>query len=291
MYFSGGGPHLSKAEDAQITVKQATAEVQLLARRMALMYHHIGEVLTERLGKERAQALMKEAIWRYGTECGEQVRLGVQEMGLPLTARNFSRVPDLPALGWDRELIVEDDGEPRPKVNYCPLADVWLKKGSEEMGRIYCFVDQSKFEGYNPALKCLHLKNVLDGDPYCVLAIREQPSIKARVYRFDPAVNTEGRFQEYTVVTDGQLSAMALMARIHEIDPTFACRTSMCFHGTCGSCWVRVNGKNVKGCLTIFRPGDSVTIEPHSGYRVVRDVVVDFESPVGPPEAEQEVEE
>ena len=277
-----------------VSAEEATEQVQLMARRMALMYHHFGQVLTEQLGKDRAKQIMKEAIWRYGTECGEMVKEGVTKMGLPLTAENFNKVPDLPKYGWDRELIFED-GEPRPKVNYCPLADVWIRKGSAEMGRIYCFVDQSKFQGYNPGIECIHTKNVLDGDPYCVLSIHpkepapesarpdEPPSqsIRARVYRFDPAKDAAGRFQEYDLACDAPISVMALMAKIHEQDPSFACRTSMCFHGTCGSCWVRVDGRNVKGCMQMVKPGQTVTIEPHRGYKVLRDVVVDFASPVG----------
>ncbi len=279
-------------KDRTVTVKEATEQVQLMARRMALMYHHIGEVLVERFGKDKAKEIMKEAIWRYGTECGESVKAGVTGMGLPLTPENFNRVPDLPVYGWDRELIFEE-GEPRPKVNYCPLADVWLSKGSQEMGRVYCYVDQSKFQGYNPEIECVHTKNALDGDPFCVLSIhykkpvqqsvtRPAPqSIKARVFRFDPGAGEGGRFQEYDIATDAPVSVMALMAKIHEQDPSFACRTSMCFHGTCGSCWVRVDGKNVKGCMQIVKPGQAVTIEPHPGYRVLRDVVVDFSSPMG----------
>lgn len=69
---------------------------------------------------------------------------------------------------------------------------------------------------------------------------------------------------------------MILMRLIHEQDASFACRTPMCFKGVCGDCLVRVNGRNVRGCTTLVRPGETVTLEPHSGYELVRDVVVDF---------------
>lgn len=291
---------MTKQDNATLTAAEAAQQVQLLARRMALMYHHIGEVLTEQLGKDRAVELMRESIWRYGVECGRMVRDGVEEMGLPLTSANFTKVPDLPEVGWDRELCVVD-GEARPTVHHCPLAEVWLSKGSAEMGRIYCLVDQAKFAGYNPALECLHLANVLDGDESCVLAIRERPAIRVRAYRSGPEAGGAGdstdansggggRYQEYVVPTADRLSVMTLMAKIRELDPTFACRTSMCYHGTCGSCWVRVNGKNVKGCLRMVAPGESVTLEPASGYAVLRDLVVDFARPLGSDEVDREVE-
>jgi len=34
-------------------------------------------------------------------------------------------------------------------------------------------MDQSKYKAYNPNLQCVHVKNILDGDPYCELAVRQ----------------------------------------------------------------------------------------------------------------------
>lgn len=124
-----------KKPDA-ISAAECTEQVKLMARRMALMYHHIGLVLTEQLGKERAKALLKEAIWRYGAECGETVRRKVQAMGLPLILDNYGQVPDLPRFGWDT-VASDEGGVSGPRVNYCPLASVWLEKGSTELGRVY----------------------------------------------------------------------------------------------------------------------------------------------------------
>ena len=100
--------------------------------------------------------------------------------------------------------------------------------------------------------------------------------ITARVFRFDPSVDEEPRYQVYRVPTEEPISAMILMRLIHEIDPTFACRTPMCFKGVCGSCFVRLNGKNVRGCAVLVQPGEEATLEPHSAYELIRDVVVDF---------------
>lgn len=89
-----------------------------------------------------------------------------------------------------------------------------------------------------------------------------------------------GHFQEFTIASGEPLSVMALLAEIHEIDPSFACRTSTCFKGQCGSCMVRVNGRDVLGCVELIRPGETVTIEPHSRFKVIRDVAVDFSAPL-----------
>ena len=104
-------------------------------------------------------------------------------------------------------------------------------------------------------------------------------AVFVRVWRFDPERPVESRLQSYEVVTTEPLSVMALLAKIHEMDASFACRTSTCFKGQCGSCLVRVNGRDALGCVTLVQPGETVTVEPHSRYRIVRDVVVDFSQP------------
>lgn len=103
--------------------------------------------------------------------------------------------------------------------------------------------------------------------------------ISIQAFRFDPDIQGENRFQSYEVATEEPLSVMALLMKIHEMDDSFACRTSTCFKGQCGSCLIRVNGQDVLGCVTLIRPGESIVLEPHSKYRVIRDVVVDFSQP------------
>lgn len=107
-------------------------------------------------------------------------------------------------------------------------------------------------------------------------------TITVRVFRFDPAADQAGRLEEFAVASAAPLSVMALLAKVRELDATFCCRTSTCFKGRCGSCLVRVNGRDAFGCTTLVRPGESVVIEPHSRYAVVRDVVVDFARPLVP---------
>lgn len=104
--------------------------------------------------------------------------------------------------------------------------------------------------------------------------------ISVQAFRFDPDRPEEGGFQTYEFPAQEPLSVMALLAKIHEIDASFACRTSTCYKGQCGSCLIRVNGKDVLGCVTLIRPGEAVKLEPHSQYRVIRDVVVDFSAPL-----------
>lgn len=107
---------------------------------------------------------------------------------------------------------------------------------------------------------------------------KENGKIFVRVLRSAPE-GGEGEFQEFVVASSEPLSVMALLARIHALDPSVACRTSTCFKGQCGSCLVRVDGRDVLGCVELVKPGATITVEPHSQYGVIRDVVVDFAAP------------
>ena len=107
----------------------------------------------------------------------------------------------------------------------------------------------------------------------------ESSIITVRAYRYDPLLDAEPSFETHKITVDEPTSVMVLMRRLREYVPDRACRMSMCFKGACGSCLVRVNGKNVLGCSTIVTPGETITLEPHPGFEHIRDLVVDFSHP------------
>ncbi len=153
-------------------------DVWLMARRMALLYHYLAGAVVARLGEEEGMRLVKDAVWQYGEHCGRAVRDAVLAKGLPLTADNFRTVPDLPGRGWRSENVATGGGEKENHAVLCPLARTWQEAGTPaKLARLYCFVDQSKIEGYNGKdLECVHEHNVLDGDGFCEIVIRPKGS-------------------------------------------------------------------------------------------------------------------
>lgn len=103
--------------------------------------------------------------------------------------------------------------------------------------------------------------------------------ITVRAYRYDPLLDAEPSFETHKIAVAEPTSVMVLMRRLRTRAPARACRMSMCFKGACGSCLVRVNGKNVLGCSTVVHPGETITLEPHLGFELIRDLVVDFSRP------------
>ncbi|HEX5827958.1 MAG TPA: 2Fe-2S iron-sulfur cluster-binding protein [Candidatus Limnocylindrales bacterium] len=74
------------------------------------------------------------------------------------------------------------------------------------------------------------------------------------------------------------------------VDPTLDVRHS-CFHASCGTCGMRVNGRDVLGCVTRLADlhDGEITVEPLRNQPVVSDLVTDIEAlyeilePVGLP--------
>jgi hypothetical protein len=153
-----------------ISKDEAFRQLKSMITRTALIHYAFTKTIIDELGKEKGGKLAKKAIRLYGEMVGKKARENTLAKGLPTLAENFQN--DLPALGWaDREKVVVE-GEKRARVHTCYLAEAWKELGVPEIGRLYCFVDQAKYEAYNPELECVHTKNVLDGDPYCELAVR-----------------------------------------------------------------------------------------------------------------------
>jgi succinate dehydrogenase / fumarate reductase iron-sulfur subunit len=104
------------------------------------------------------------------------------------------------------------------------------------------------------------------------------PKVKLRVQRFNPDVDKAPAHREYHVEvepTDRVLDALNSVKWYQDGSLTY--RRS-CAHGVCGSDAMRINGVNRLACKVLMRDvGESVTIEPLIGFRVLKDLVVDME--------------
>ena len=156
-------------QNEMIPKAEALRQINLALRRTAMLYHAFGETLIKELGKEQGISLVKKAIESYGTDVGLAARETAEKKSVPLKPENFES--DLPTMAWKTEEVVID-GEKRVRVHFCPLAKELLDMEEAERARLYCWVDQAKMHAFNPGYEFLHLKNLIDGDPYCEMVIR-----------------------------------------------------------------------------------------------------------------------
>jgi hypothetical protein len=111
-----------------------------------------------------------KAIQFYGEAVGQKVKKETLGKGLDLLAENYQQ--DLPSLRWKKERVVVE-GEWKARVHVCHLANVWKELGVPEIGRLYCsMLIRQNIEPITPNLECIHVKNVLEGDSSCEIAVR-----------------------------------------------------------------------------------------------------------------------
>ena len=102
-------------------------------------------------------------------------------------------------------------------------------------------------------------------------------SVLLHVLRSGPA-DQAPRYDQFRVPAGPRTTVLdALLAVRRHQDPSLTIRHS-CLHGSCGSCGLRVNGREALACVTrLDGLGDPVVVEPLAGMPVVGDLVVDME--------------
>ena len=103
-------------------------------------------------------------------------------------------------------------------------------------------------------------------------------TITAQVFRYDPDRDREPRYQEYRVPVEEEISVLVLLNRIQqEMDETLSFRSFCCGLQMCRSCLMRMNGKRRFACITLVKPGETVTVDPLTfpdGH--IKDLVVEM---------------
>ncbi|SDH88175.1 L-2-amino-thiazoline-4-carboxylic acid hydrolase [Desulfosporosinus hippei] len=162
------------AEDDVIKQEVAAIQVRQMGRMMASLFYHMTKEVLSELGEERGTELVSRAIKAFGSERGNQHKEHILAEGIEHLPENYVELADLPWLGWDIEKAEPEENKTHIKITHCPLAEYWKEKGVQKIGRIYCSVDQAKYESFHPSSEYVHLKNVLDGDEYCEMVCRRK---------------------------------------------------------------------------------------------------------------------
>ncbi len=115
-----------------------------------------------------------------------------------------------------------------------------------------------------------------------------EPQTKStRPFRFRvhrrKAGDAGGRYDSFVVSLDDERTVLdGLVAIRKEHDPSLTFRHS-CFHASCGTCAMRVNGADVLACVTKMADlGTEVTVEPLANLPLVSDLVVEMGAFYGP---------
>lgn len=152
-------------KDKQTFTREETFDqVRTMARLFGLMFYHFSNLAVEEMGEEEGKKFIAEAVKRFGLERAKRVKEEVEKMGLEPVLENYGKVLDLPRIGWGGST----------RETFCPFAEVWIEKGSEDLCKLYCEVDYWKFVGYNPDIKVKRVRSVLEGDKDCKYEISQE---------------------------------------------------------------------------------------------------------------------
>ncbi len=107
--------------------------------------------------------------------------------------------------------------------------------------------------------------------------MNEQPgNAKVKIFRFDPTIDKEPRFEEYEVPPEGWcgIKIIDTIRYIYEhFAPGLAFREP-CRQQLCGACAVMVNKKPILACDALSEK--EMIIEPPPKRRVYKDLIVDL---------------
>ncbi len=99
---------------------------------------------------------------------------------------------------------------------------------------------------------------------------------KVELFRFDPEVEVNPRYERFTVPYKGRTVLDVLLYIYENLDSTFAFRWA-CGKSLCRCCVVLVNEKPVLACAAPARK--KMKIAPHPKFKVLKDLLVDLDKP------------
>ena len=99
---------------------------------------------------------------------------------------------------------------------------------------------------------------------------------RVKIYRYDPSQDRKERYDTLEDIPyEGYTILNVLDYIFKERDTSIAYRGALCTKGFCGGCSVMVNGKPVMACHTLAEK--EMTIEPHPSFKIIKDLVCDWE--------------
>lgn len=101
-----------------------------------------------------------------------------------------------------------------------------------------------------------------------------------RILRYNPEKDSKPHYQEFKVEVKEEMTVLDILHEIKaKYDGSLTFRRS-CRSAICGSCAMNINGKNRLACNTrvSLLKGNVITIRPLNGFRIIKDLVVDFDT-------------
>ncbi len=102
--------------------------------------------------------------------------------------------------------------------------------------------------------------------------------IRVTILRENPVSGTGPYPEVYDVPADRDMTILEILHEIYfHLDSTLAYRRYRCGRRICRSCEIKLDGKIVRGCATLLRPGKTYLLEAAHSTALIRDLVFEFD--------------
>jgi len=162
-------------------MSEAGKRVVEATRQRAAVYAHLFKVLREKLGEDRAVALMSEAIHAHGKDKASKGYSDAARSGdLRQAAREFASPDAVKQFQFAPRIVSASDAEAVIAMSRCPLVDQWTEMGLPPgdvatLCRIARAVDFGTWEGALGFVLAFEGTRG-DGKDECVLRVRKKPA-------------------------------------------------------------------------------------------------------------------
>jgi hypothetical protein len=120
--------------------------VERMAKLMAELYYFMAKEMVERMGVELGKESIRTAIRKFGEARLASMIEEAREKGLEISPETYAVVRDMPGISWERNPDNPMD------ITYCPMQDMWEELRDQELGAIYCEIDDVLYKGFNAKL-------------------------------------------------------------------------------------------------------------------------------------------
>jgi hypothetical protein len=140
-------------------------ESLLTEKHHALLFGLLARNVIEAGGEADGEAIVLEAVRRYGEQRGWRMRLRVLRDGAPLNLTSYLAYKEWrPATSEASAKTVEQVGDVISTVSACPWANAWSEAGLLRYGRLYCLeIDRALGRGFDPETD-LEVRKTLTND-------------------------------------------------------------------------------------------------------------------------------
>jgi len=149
----------------------------------AQLFSTVAKHVIEKIGPEKGEKLLKEAVEEFGYMRGISIANKVKAENKPLTFKNWLIYTDIDSLKNFRPITSIPNADFLVKVKHCTFYNAAEEWGLGEFAKIYCkYVDYKILEGYNSAIKLQLEPRQFTGKNRCVFRyiMKEENKLKPK---------------------------------------------------------------------------------------------------------------